>query len=65
MPDPGTSPVEFFSAYSYYYPLFMAHLWMIGAVFYYFRYERPSKEFRDLSHGEPEPPPALPEMDAT
>ena len=61
MPDPGTSPVEFFSAYSYYYPLFMAHLWMIGAVFYYFRYERPSKEFRDLSHGEPEPPPALPE----
>lgn len=61
MLDRGTSPIEFFSAYSYYYPLFMAHLWMIGAVFYYFRYERPSKRQRALARGGPESPPALPE----
>jgi hypothetical protein len=29
--DPGTSPVEFFLAYSYYYPLFMAYLWMTAS----------------------------------
>jgi biofilm PGA synthesis N-glycosyltransferase PgaC len=61
MPDPGTSPVEFFSAYSYYYPLFMAYLWMIGAVFYYFRFERPAKSHRDLPHDVAEIPPLLPE----
>ena len=60
MPDPGTSPIEFFSAYSYYYPLFMAHLWMIGAVFYYFRYERPPKSHRQLLHSAVESPPVLP-----
>jgi biofilm PGA synthesis N-glycosyltransferase PgaC len=59
MPDPGTSPVEFFSAYSFYYPLFMAYLWMTGAVFYYFRYERPPKSHRALPAGTPETPPAL------
>jgi biofilm PGA synthesis N-glycosyltransferase PgaC len=59
--DPGTSPVEFFSAYAYYFPLFMAHLWMIGAVFYYFRYERPPKSHRDLPHSGLETPPALAE----
>lgn len=26
--------------YSYYYPLFMAYIWMIGAVYYYFHWER-------------------------
>jgi poly-beta-1,6-N-acetyl-D-glucosamine synthase len=57
MPDLGTSAVEFVSAYSYYYPLFMAHLWMIGAVFYYFRYERPPKSHRDLPHSGLETPP--------
>jgi poly-beta-1,6-N-acetyl-D-glucosamine synthase len=61
MPDPGTSPVEFFSAYSYYYPLFMAYLWMIGAVFYYFRYERPPKSHRDLPDSGLETPPVLAE----
>jgi biofilm PGA synthesis N-glycosyltransferase PgaC len=60
MPDPGTSPIEFFSAYSYYYPLFMAHLWMIGAVFYYFRYERPTKNHRELPRSKLEIPPVLP-----
>jgi len=59
--DPGTSPVEFFSAYSYYFPLFMAHLWMVGAVFYYFRYERPPKSHRDLPESGLETPPVLPE----
>jgi biofilm PGA synthesis N-glycosyltransferase PgaC len=61
MPDPGTSPIEFFSAYAYYYPLFMAHLWMIGAVFYYYRYERPPKSHRQLRNGTPEMPPELPD----
>ena len=61
IPDPGTSPVEFFSAYSYYYPLFMAYLWMTGAVFYYYRYERPPKSHRDLPDAGPETPPPLAE----
>ncbi|HTJ96972.1 MAG TPA: poly-beta-1,6-N-acetyl-D-glucosamine synthase [Rhodocyclaceae bacterium] len=61
MLDPGTSPIEFFSAYSYYYPLFMAYLWMIGAVFYYFHYERPPKGHRKLASGHTQPPPVLPE----
>jgi biofilm PGA synthesis N-glycosyltransferase PgaC len=61
IPDPGTSPVEFFSAYSYYYPLFMAYLWMTGAVFYYYRYERPPKSHRDLPDGTLETPPPLAE----
>ena len=61
MTDPGTSPVEFFLAYSYYYPLFMAYLWMTGAVFYYFRFERPSKSHRELANGTKETPPALAE----
>lgn len=26
--------------YLFYYPLFMAYLWMTGAIFYYFRFER-------------------------
>ncbi len=29
------------TAFSYYYPLFMAYLWIAGAVFYYWRFERP------------------------
>lgn len=29
-------------AYSFYYPLFMAYLWMVGAVYYYMRFERKS-----------------------
>jgi len=26
--------------FAYYYPLFMAYLWIIGAIYYYFRWER-------------------------
>ena len=59
--DPGTSPLEFFSAYSFYYPLFMAYVWMAGAIFYYFRYERPPKTHRDLPHSGLETPPVLAE----
>lgn len=54
IPDPGISPIEFFSAYSYYYPLFMSYLWMIGAVFYYFRRERPPKSYRDQHRADPD-----------
>jgi biofilm PGA synthesis N-glycosyltransferase PgaC len=59
--DPGTSPLEFFSAYSFYYPLFMAYVWMVGATFYYFRYERPPKGHRELPHSGLETPPVLAE----
>lgn len=31
---------EMVSAFSFYYPLFMSYLWMTGAVYYFFRYER-------------------------
>jgi biofilm PGA synthesis N-glycosyltransferase PgaC len=62
MPTPGVSSVEMLSAYSYYYPLFMAYLWMVGAVFYYFRYERPPKAHRDLPDGGLETPPLLSEQ---
>lgn len=31
---------EMVSAFSFYYPLFMAYLWMTGAIYYFFRYER-------------------------
>lgn len=27
-------------SFAYYYPLFMAYLWIIGAIYYYFRWER-------------------------
>jgi biofilm PGA synthesis N-glycosyltransferase PgaC len=50
--------LDFFLGFSYYYPLFMAYLWMIGAVFYYWRYERPPK---DWPRDQPELPPVLPE----
>ena len=39
----------------------MAYLWMTGAVFYYFRYERPPKSHRDLPDRRPETPPGLPD----
>lgn len=49
------------SSYSYYYPLFMSYLWMAGAVFYYFRFERPPKAHRDTTGPAREPPPELTE----
>jgi biofilm PGA synthesis N-glycosyltransferase PgaC len=32
--------LEMASAFAFYYPLFMSYLWMCGALFYYFHYER-------------------------
>jgi biofilm PGA synthesis N-glycosyltransferase PgaC len=37
------SLVDVLRGYSYYYPLFMAYLWITGAMFYYWRFERPEK----------------------
>jgi biofilm PGA synthesis N-glycosyltransferase PgaC len=48
------SPIDFLTDFSYYYPLFMAYLWMTGATFYYWRFERPKK-------GQPDGPPVLSE----
>lgn len=60
MSDPGGAVLRFFTGYSFYYPLFMAYLWMVGAIFYYFRFERPPREVRQrLKKGELEPPPQL------
>ncbi len=39
--------------FAFYYPLFMAYLWMVGGVYYYFHWERKDKGF--------EYPPALEE----
>ncbi len=41
MPGDVFSLMDFMLGYSYYYPLFMSYLWMTGAVFYYYRFERP------------------------
>jgi len=34
-------------SFAYYYPLFMAYLWMIGAIYYYFRWERRLNNWND------------------
>lgn len=34
-------------SFAYYYPLFMAYLWMIGAIYYYFRWERRLNKWDD------------------
>ena len=56
MTDRGMGALDVFLGFSFYYPLFMAYLWMIGAVFYYVRYERPPKGW---PRGKPEVPPVL------
>ncbi len=56
MADHGIDALHLFLGFSYYYPLFMAYLWMIGAVFYYVRYERAPKGW---PRGTPEVPPVL------
>ena len=42
MPKLATDIVSVLLSYSFYYPLFMAYLWMVGAIYYYWRYERKS-----------------------
>ena len=32
-------PLQVLLGFTYYYPLFMAYLWMLGALWFYFRYE--------------------------
>ncbi len=56
MAEQGMGALQFFMGFSYYYPLFMAYLWMTGAVFYYFRFERPP---RGWPRGMKETPPKL------
>jgi len=53
LPTPADvfSIMDFMIGYSYYYPLFMAYLWMTGAMFFYLRFERPT---RDQPPGPPE-----------
>ena len=54
----GKGALHVFMGFTFYYPLFMAYLWMIGAVFYFIRYERAPK---GLPRGVPESPPPLAE----
>ncbi len=43
MPANNISILDYLTGFSYYYPLFMAYLWMVGATFYYWRFERLKK----------------------
>lgn len=45
---------EFLADFAFYYPLFMAWLWMAGALFYWYRHERRGRR--------PDQPPALDEF---
>lgn len=42
----------FMAGFSFYYPLFMAYVWMIGALNFYFRFERTTAPLK-LPPGEP------------
>lgn len=42
--------------FAFYYPLFMAYLWMVGGIYYYFHWERQDGDFNK--------PPVLPEYPA-
>lgn len=41
--------------FTFYYPLFMSYLWMVGGLYYYFHYER-----LDPPHDQPPPLPSYP-----
>jgi biofilm PGA synthesis N-glycosyltransferase PgaC len=41
--------IDFLADYSYYYPLFMSYLWITGALFYYWRFERPAGGRRSVA----------------
>lgn len=49
----NVSIIEIMLGFAFYYPLFMAYLWLIGAIYFYLRWE--------CRKGLPEQPPALPE----
>ena len=55
----GMGAFHFFLGFTFYYPLFMAYLWMIGAGFYYYRFERAP---RGLPRDKREAPPVLREQ---
>ena len=54
MIDHLSRAVAAFFSFTYYYPLFMAYLWMTGALIYFFRWEKPFGE--DITQ-----PPVLPQ----
>lgn len=54
MRDTLEHAIELLFNFSFFYPLFMSYLWMAGALFYYFRFERQRKRRID-------DPPPLPE----
>ncbi len=41
---PGSSFIQGIMAFAFYYPLFMAYLWMIGGLYYYFHWEKKDKD---------------------
>ena len=41
------NPESYLIDFTFYYPLFMAYLWMIGGIAYYFRYERRTHLVKD------------------
>lgn len=47
---------NFLLNFAYYYPLFMAFLWMIGATYYYFRWERHHNQWDNPPRLEHAPP---------
>lgn len=48
--------IQFLLDFAFYYPLFMAYLWMVGGLYYYFHWERKDADFTQ--------PPILPEYPA-
>lgn len=43
-------------SFAYYYPLFMAYLWILGAIYYYFRWERRLNNWDDPPRFDHYPP---------
>lgn len=37
--------INFFLEFAFYYPLFMAYLWMVGGLYYYYHWERKDADF--------------------
>lgn len=56
MPDAFIAAVQSLIGFLFYYPLFMAYLWMIGAVIYYLRWENLGEGPADMPKLAFEPP---------
>jgi len=50
----STLIVQNLISYSYYYPFFMAYIWMIGTIYYYFLWER-NRKITQVPHFEEYP----------